>query len=70
MTNPTRDTNRLSDSFMFLPHAISDIHIKAELGRYRMRNFSLLNMNKLTSEKHLWHYANLKSNENKLVLQQ
>ncbi len=38
---PKRDTNRLGSSFMFPPNVIDDIHIKAELGRYRMRGFSL-----------------------------
>ena len=37
----SRDTNRLGNSFVFPPHVIDDIHIKAELGRYRMRGFSL-----------------------------
>ena len=37
----TRDPNRLGDSFIFPPHVIDDIHIKSELGRYRMRGFSL-----------------------------
>ena len=36
-----RDVHRLGDSFMFPPQVIDDIHIKAELGRYRMRGFSL-----------------------------
>ena len=36
-----RDVYRLGDSFMFPPQVIDDIHIKAELGRYRMRGFSL-----------------------------
>ena len=36
-----RDPNRLGNSFIFPPHVIDDIHIKAELGRYRMRGFSL-----------------------------
>jgi glutamate synthase domain-containing protein 2 len=36
-----RDVNRLGNSFVFPPHVIDDIHIKAELGRYRMRGFSL-----------------------------
>ncbi len=36
-----RDTNRLGDSFIFTPQVIDDIHVKAELGRYRMRGFSL-----------------------------
>ena len=36
-----RDTNRLGDSFIFPPRVMDDIHIKSELGRYRMRGFSL-----------------------------
>ena len=36
-----RDVNRLGESFVFPPHVIDDIHIKSELGRYRMRGFSL-----------------------------
>lgn len=31
----------LGRSFVFTPEVINDIHIKAELGRYRMRGFSL-----------------------------
>ena len=38
---PKRDTSRLGNSFMFPPEVIDDIHIKSELGRYRMRGFSL-----------------------------
>ena len=40
-SKPKRDTNRLGSSFMFPPEVIDDIHIKSELGRYRMRGFSL-----------------------------
>ena len=36
-----RDTYRLGKSFIFPPEVIDDIHIKSELGRYRMRGFSL-----------------------------
>ena len=36
-----RDRYNLGQSFMFPPHVIDDIHIKSELGRYRMRGFSL-----------------------------
>ena len=36
-----RDVNRIGDSFVFPPRVIDDIHIKSELGRYRMRGFSL-----------------------------
>ncbi|MEL7470052.1 MAG: FMN-binding glutamate synthase family protein [Pseudomonadota bacterium] len=37
-----RDPNRLGESFIFPPRVMDDIHIKAELGRYRMRGFSLM----------------------------
>ena len=36
-----RDVNRIGDSFIFPPAVMDDIHIKSELGRYRMRGFSL-----------------------------
>src|SRR6266508_4331267 len=36
-----RDTSRLGQSRLFTPEVIDDIHIKSELGRYRMRGFSL-----------------------------
>jgi glutamate synthase domain-containing protein 2 len=36
-----RDTYNLGRSFIFPPNVIDDIHIKSELGRYRMRGFSL-----------------------------
>ena len=36
-----RDVNRIGDSFIFPPRVMDDIHIKSELGRYRMRGFSL-----------------------------
>ena len=35
------DKYRLGESFIFPPEVINDIHVKAELGRYRMRGFSL-----------------------------
>src|SRR5689334_24869269 len=38
---PKRDTSRLGQSRIFTPEVINDIHIKSELGRYRMRGFSL-----------------------------
>src|SRR6266404_217920 len=37
----SRDTHLLGHSSIFTPHVIDDIHIKSELGRYRMRGFSL-----------------------------
>src|SRR6202008_832882 len=36
-----RDTSKLGQSRIFTPEVIDDIHIKSELGRYRMRGFSL-----------------------------
>ena len=36
-----RNRHSLGQSFMFPPEVIDDIHIKSELGRYRMRGFSL-----------------------------
>ena len=36
-----RNTDIIGSSFMFPPEVIDDIHVKAELGRYRMRGFSL-----------------------------
>jgi methylamine---glutamate N-methyltransferase subunit C len=33
--------NRLGQSRIFTPEVIDDIHVKAELGRYRMRGFSM-----------------------------
>ncbi|MDH3673456.1 MAG: FMN-binding glutamate synthase family protein [Gammaproteobacteria bacterium] len=39
--SPKRDRYNLGRSFIFPPEVIDDIHIKAELGRYRMRGFSI-----------------------------
>ncbi len=41
--NPShnRDKSNLGSSFIYQPDVIDDIHIKAELGRYRMRGMSL-----------------------------
>jgi glutamate synthase domain-containing protein 2 len=36
-----RDRHNLGSSFIFKPEVIDDIHVKSELGRYRMRGFSL-----------------------------
>src|ERR1700694_3713750 len=33
--------NRLGQSTIFTPEVIDDIHVKSELGRYRMRGFSM-----------------------------
>ena len=38
---PKRNTSVLGRSLIFTPQVIDDIHIKAELGRYRMRGFSI-----------------------------
>jgi glutamate synthase domain-containing protein 2 len=38
---PQRDKHNLGSSFIFKPEVIDDIHVKSELGRYRMRGFSL-----------------------------
>jgi glutamate synthase domain-containing protein 2 len=38
---PKRNTSILGRSFIFQREVIDDIHIKSELGRYRMRGFSL-----------------------------
>ena len=36
-----RNKNVLGKNFMFPPAVIDDIHIKAELGRYRMRGMAI-----------------------------
>ena len=38
---PKRNTSILGQNFLFTPRVIDDIHIKAELGRYRMRGMAL-----------------------------
>ena len=38
---PGRNKDVLGESFMFPPRVIDDIHIKAQLGRYRMRGMAL-----------------------------
>ena len=38
---PRKNKSVLGESFIFKPEVIDDIHIKSELGRYRMRGFSL-----------------------------
>ena len=37
----TRNKNILGQNFLFRPEVIDDIHIKAELGRYRMRGMAI-----------------------------
>ena len=39
--NPKRNKSLLGKSRIFTPEVVDDIHIKSELGRYRMRGFSL-----------------------------
>src|SRR3977135_3450704 len=39
--NPARNRSLLGKSAIFTPEVIDDIHLKSELGRYRMRGFSL-----------------------------
>ena len=41
MTDKKLDPYHLGHSLIFPPELMNDIHIKAELGRYRMRVFSL-----------------------------
>ena len=41
MAEKKRNKDLIGRSFIFQPEVIDDIHIKAELGRYRMRGFSL-----------------------------
>src|SRR2546428_10186090 len=38
---PKRNKNILGQNFLFSPQVIDDIHIKAELGRYRMRGMAI-----------------------------
>lgn len=38
---PARNKSVLGQNFLFTPSVIDDIHIKAELGRYRMRGMAL-----------------------------
>ena len=41
MSKEIDDTSNLGQSFMFPKEVMNDIHIKSDLGRYRMRGFSL-----------------------------
>ncbi len=41
MSDSKKDQYNLGKSFIFPPEVINDIHVKSELGRYRMRGFSL-----------------------------
>src|SRR3989442_7746723 len=40
-SRPKRNKNILGQNFLFSPQVIDDIHIKAELGRYRMRGMAI-----------------------------
>jgi glutamate synthase domain-containing protein 2 len=40
-TEPRRNRHVLGQNFLFTPEVIDDIHIKAELGRYRMRGMAI-----------------------------
>ena len=40
-TRPKRNTSVLGQNFLFTPQVIDDIHIKAQLGRYRMRGMAI-----------------------------
>ncbi len=40
-TRPKRNKHILGSNFLFSPEVIDDIHIKAELGRYRMRGMAI-----------------------------
>ena len=47
MSNQVDDTARLGSSFIFPKEVMNDIHIKSDLGRYRMRGFSLFKKSQL-----------------------
>ena len=40
----SRNKDVLGENFMFPPRVIDDIHIKAQLGRYRMRGMALFTL--------------------------
>ena len=41
LSTPSRNKHVLGQNFLFTPTVIDDIHIKAELGRYRMRGMAI-----------------------------
>ena len=58
-----RNKSLLGHNAIFTPEVIDDIHIKAQLGRYRMRGMAL--MKKIVAGKKLWNYDNLEPTEKK-----
>ena len=58
-----RNKSLLGYNAIFTPEVIDDIHIKAQLGRYRMRGMAL--MKKIVAGKKLWNYDNLEPTEKK-----
>lgn len=39
---PSRNTDVLGENFLFSPRVVDDIHVKAQLGRYRMRGMAIM----------------------------
>ena len=58
-----RNKSLLGKNVIFTPEVIDAIHIKAQLGRYRMRGMAL--MKKIVAGKKLWNYDNLEPTEKK-----
>ncbi len=64
----------LGRSRIFTPEVVNDIHMKAELGRYRMRGFSIYGLGsppelqKFVCGKVLYNYDSLEPSERKLVI--
>ena len=59
----SKNKSLLGQNAIFTPEVIDDIHIKAQLGRYRMRGMAL--MKKIVAGKKLWNYDNLEPTEKK-----
>ena len=49
---PSRNRYILGQNFLFSPQVIDDIHIKAELGRYRMRGMAIFKKVKKRASSH------------------
>ena len=62
-SNGSRNKSLLGHNAIFTPEVIDDIHIKSQLGRYRMRGMAL--MKKIVAGKKLWNYDNLEPAEKK-----
>ena len=62
-SNGGRNKSLLGHNAIFTPDVIDDIHIKSQLGRYRMRGMAL--MKKIVAGKKLWNYDNLEPTEKK-----